>query len=107
MVEQRVVEFIGRHLMITNVRGRFPEVIQRRAAEKGDPYACLLLGYKRALRLGSDAGRRSPSCARAVCPTCFLQRGLARSRRLQNLQRVEPGVSSAVPTAVAVRGLTS
>ena len=29
------------------------------------------------------------------------------SRRLQNRQRVEPGVSSAVPTAVAVRGLTS
>jgi len=31
--KQRVVEFIGRHLMFTNVRGRFPEVIQR-AAEK-------------------------------------------------------------------------
>ena len=29
------------------------------------------------------------------------------ARRLQNRQRVEPGVSSAVPTAVAVRGLTS
>ena len=29
------------------------------------------------------------------------------SRRRQNHQRVEPGVSSAVPTAVAVRGLTS
>ena len=26
---------------------------------------------------------------------------------LQNRQRIEPGVSSAVPTAVAVRGLTS
>jgi hypothetical protein len=26
---------------------------------------------------------------------------------VQNRQRVEPGVSSAVPTAVAVRGLTS
>jgi hypothetical protein len=32
---------------------------------------------------------------------------LARSRRRQNCQRVEPAVSSAVPTAVAVRGLTS
>jgi hypothetical protein len=28
-------------------------------------------------------------------------------RRLQNRQRVEPAVSSAVPTAVAVRGLIS
>jgi hypothetical protein len=31
----------------------------------------------------------------------------ARSRRLQKRQRVEPGVSSVVPTAVAVVGLTS
>ena len=29
------------------------------------------------------------------------------ARELQNRQRIEPGVSSAVPTAVAVRGLTS
>ena len=35
-VEQRVVEFIGRHLVIANVRGRFPEVIQR-ASETDNP----------------------------------------------------------------------
>jgi hypothetical protein len=32
---------------------------------------------------------------------------LRHSPDVQNRQRVEPGVSSAVPTAVAVRGLTS
>src|SRR4051812_28691648 len=33
-------------------------------------------------------------------------RGFGASRRVQNRQRIEPGVSSAVPTAVAVRGLS-
>jgi hypothetical protein len=36
-----------------------------------------------------------------------LRRGKRDRADFQNRQRVEPGVSSAVPTAVAVRGLTS
>ena len=48
-VEQRVVEFIGRHLMTPNVRGRFPEVIQH-AAEKGDPRRSRVAGAPATIR---------------------------------------------------------